>query len=258
MSYLNDKEFILEKMRAAIAAFCGKADFKTTQKSAFDLVTDVDKNIEEFLKSEIFRVYPGDNIISEETLPFSEIKNRTWIIDPIDGTCNMAHGIRFYGVQCALVEGGEIVMSAIILPEFGEEYYAIKNGGAYLNGNLIRVSSQTTIENSIASFGDYSHKSQKYAAAQHTAIGSVYPQIAKIRMFGAACLDFTFLASGKTDSTVVLTNNLWDLCPGILLCKEAGAVVTDVEGNDFKAGEFGVVASSNRTLHDLIISSFKA
>lgn len=257
MKYLKEKDFILSSISCAIENYCNKDGFITEQKGAYDLVTDIDKGIEDFLKKEIYKEFPEDNIISEETLPFSEINGRTWIIDPIDGTCNMAHGINFYGVQCALIEGEDIVLSAIVLPAFGEEYYAIKDGGAYLNGKRISVSSKTSVQNSIVSFGDYSHKSSKHAILQHKAIGWLYPQIAKIRMFGAACFDFTFLASGKTDSTVIMTKNLWDICPGVLLCKEAGAIVTDFDGKDYKAGVFGVAASSNENLHNLTLASLK-
>lgn len=255
MKYLQEKDFILLNIKNAITKYAKTSEFETTQKGKYDLVTDVDKNIESYLKEAIFNFYPDDNIISEETLPFSQIENRTWIIDPIDGTCNMAHGIKLYGVQCALVDEGEIVLSVIVLPNACEEYYAIKGHGAYLNGERMHVSS-TPINNSIVSFGDYSHKSQSYAERQHKAIGRVYPQIAKIRMFGAACVDFTCISSGKTDATIVLTNNLWDICPGILLCSEAGAIITDVDGNTFKPGTFGVVVSSNKELHEIIIKSF--
>ncbi|MDE7453452.1 MAG: inositol monophosphatase [Clostridia bacterium] len=258
MKYIQEKDFVLENIKKAISLFYKNDGFIKTQKSKFDLVTDVDKNIEAYLKDAIFHSYPQDNIISEETLPLAQIKGRTWIIDPIDGTCNMAHGIKMCGVQCALVEDGELVMSVIVLPDSIEEYFAIKNYGAYLNDKKISVSSETSLENSIVSFGDYSHKATDFALKQHIAIGKLYPQVAKIRMYGAACYDFSFAASGKIDGTVVLTNNLWDLCPGLLLCIEAGAIVTNVEGKPFKFGDFGVILSSNANLQSKILESFNA
>lgn len=255
MKYLQEKDFILSNIKRAYNKFAKASGFETSQKGKFDLVTDVDKNIESYLKEAIYANYPNDNIISEETLPLARIENRTWIIDPVDGTVNMAHGIPVFGVQCALVDGGEIVLSVLFLPCVGEEYYAIKGCGAYLNGEKIHVS-DPQIHSSVISFGDYSHKSEEYAKRQYKAVGAIYPQISKMRLFGAACVDFTSMASGKTDATVILTNNLWDICPGILLCSEAGAIITDVDGNDYKFGTFGVVAAANKELHNLIIKAF--
>lgn len=257
MDYIFEKNFIAENVCKAFEKYGKSGNFVKTQKSRFDLVTDVDKNIENYLKEAIYAAFPNDRIISEETLSLEKIAGRTWIIDPIDGTCNMAHGLKLYGVQCALVDNGEIVMSYIYLPWLNEEYYALAGCGAYLNGNRISVSAETELENSIVSFGDYSHKADEYAVRQHRAIGVLYPVIAKIRMFGAACHDFTFMAGGKIDATVVLTNNLWDICAGVLLCREAGAILTNLEGEPYSFGDFGVVASSNAALHKGIIEAFK-
>ena len=78
----------------------------------------------------------------------------------------------------------------------------------------------------------------------------------KIRMFGSACVDFTFVAEGRTDGCVVITKNLWDLLPGLFLCKEAGAVITNPEGTPYKFYDEGAIVSANKTLQDLIVEAF--
>lgn len=257
VKYIEEKDFLIESIREAYEKFGGHSGFNKTQKSKFDLVTDIDLNIERYLQAAISKKYPGDSFVGEEFSFDKSISGRTWIIDPIDGTCNMAHGIKTYGVQCALAENNELKLAVIYLPNENEVYYAIAGQGAYLNDKKISVSSDTAINNSIISFGDYSHKNVDYAKLQHSAVAQLYPRIAKIRMYGAACYDFSFVASGKTDATVVLTNNLWDLCPGILICSEAGGIISRVDGCDYKFGDFGVVISSNKNLHDEIIKAFK-
>ena len=257
LKYIEEKEFLIENIRTAYEKFGRNHSFNKTQKSAFDLVTDIDLNIERYLQTEISKKYPSDNFVGEEFSFDKRVSGRTWIIDPIDGTCNMAHGIKTYGVQCALIEDNDIKLSVIFLPNENEVYFAVAGQGAYLNDKKISVSCDTAINNSIISFGDYSHKRADYAGLQHSAVARLYPKIAKIRMYGAACYDFSFVASGKTDATVVLTNNLWDLCPGILLCREAGGIISRVDGCAYNFGDFGVVVSSNKNLHEEIIKAFK-
>lgn len=257
MNYLLEKDFIIEQMKQAAQIKLDHTFGAVKQKQAFDLVTDLDVAIETFLIAQIKEKFPADTILSEEMNATETILNRTWTIDPIDGTCNLAHGSPVFGIQVALIENNEIVMCAIILPLLGEEYYAIKGQGAFLNGQPIQVAYDTQIQNSIVSFGDYVHSPIEIAQKQHESVKILYPQIAKIRMFGAACFDFAFVASAKTDATVVLTNNLWDIVPGILLCQEAGGIVSNLNAQPYQFGDFGVIISSNETLHNVIMGSLQ-
>ncbi len=256
MKYIEEKNFIAACVKTALKKFYKAENLIKTQKSEFDLVTEIDKKTEDYLKARISKEYPSDGIISEETLSAASLKERTWIIDPVDGTCNMARGITLFGVQCALIVKNKIVMSYIFLPECKEEYYAIEGHGAYLNGERIKTDNSTTLENSIISLGDYSHKSPIHAELQHKAAAKLYPRVAKLRMFGASCRDFAYLAAGRTDGCAVMTDNLWDLCPGVLLCREAGAFVTNVLGEEYSFGEFGIIAGASEKIHDLLVEAF--
>lgn len=255
-NYLHELEFITEKIRQAYEkfAFSGKRD--VFQKSHFDLVTDLDMNIEKYLSDAITKEFSGDLIHGEETAPKQALNGRTWVIDPIDGTCNMARDIMLHGVQCALFDKGNDVLGVIYLPYTDQMMYAVKGCGAYLNGERITVNSTVCINNVIASIGDYSHNDDDIAARQHSSMGYLYPRIAKIRMFGAACFDFGYVAQGKTDATVVITKNLWDIAPGVIICKEAGAIVTNLEGEPYCYGDDGAVACANEEISRLIKTSF--
>jgi myo-inositol-1(or 4)-monophosphatase len=225
------------------------------RKTRFDFVTEIDKNIEEFLIKKIKSAFPDDHILSEETNSRTVFDGRTWTIDPIDGTINMIHSIKLFGIQLSLYDNGEIVVAYIYFPHFNDEYYAIKDCGCYKNGTLVSVDKNVGLEDAIISFGDYSHSEPKQAERQHLAIGYLYSQIAKIRMFGSAAIDFAMVANGSIASCVVLTKNSWDILPGYLLAKEAGAIMTNTLGEEFKIGDYGLVASANEAIKKLVIDS---
>ncbi len=256
-SYSAELEFITEKMQTAYERYARGDLGSVEQKSAFDLVTDIDKNIEAELVAAIANRFPTDVIHGEETTHDELTENRTWTIDPIDGTCNMASGVPLYGVQCALFDGGQPVAAVIYIPNLGYLMTAEKGCGCYLNGERVYVKRDGTVNNAVASFGDYPHtKNSRVAKRQHAAIAELYTQIAKIRMFGAACADFLFVAAGKTDCTVVITRNLWDIAPGILMCREAGAVVVNLDGEPYSFGDDGVIACASAELAKVFTSAF--
>lgn len=258
MNYLDELEFIKQQMQSAFNAY-GNIDMHTAQKSAFDLVTDIDINIEKRLTTAIHEKYPTDRIHGEEFSSQQVVTGRTWTIDPIDGTCNMAHGSKLYGMQCSLIDEGQIVLGMVFLPHLDEWIYATKDSGCYFNGKKITADATVDINNAIVSFGDYPHgKNDFFGTLEHAAIARLYPQIAKIRMFGAACMDFAFVAQGRTHGTVVITKNLWDIAPGIIICQEAGAVITNLHGMPHKLGDDGVIAAANPTLSALVTNSIAA
>lgn len=252
MKYSNELEFIKAEMLSAYKNH-GNIKLHTSQKSAFDLVTDIDINIEKQLSAAIRKAYPNDRIHGEEFSASEIIEGRTWTIDPIDGTCNMANGSKLYGMQCSLIDNNEIVLGIVYLPHLDEWIYASKGSGCYFNGERITANSDITLNNAIVSFGDYPHTNKNNIGnIEHTAIKRLYPQIAKIRMFGAACMDFSFVAQGRTHGTVIITKNLWDIAAGIAICKEAGAIVTNINGMPYKLGDDGVVVAANATLSTLL------
>jgi myo-inositol-1(or 4)-monophosphatase len=135
---INDPKllFIIDTIKSAYANY-GTYDKSTlTDKAMFDLVTSTDFNIENYIISKIKAQYPQDKILSEETNSQTAVAQGqcTWTIDPIDGTYNMANGIKLYGIQCAMYIDGVLNLAALYLPHFDELYYAKAGEGAYLNG----------------------------------------------------------------------------------------------------------------------------
>ena len=255
---MNDKKYDkeLQIMKTSIInAYneCFTEQMSTTDKDIFDIVTDNDMKIERKLLSVINTVFPDDRILREETNFETIIKKRTWTIDPIDGTYNMSRGIPLYGVQCALYDDNEVVLSIVYLPEFKEIYTAQKNQGAYLNGKRIIVRN-SDLNHSVVSFGDFPHKRPMDFRDEQIIMNDLSFKIAKIRMFGSACIDFAYIASGKTDGTIIFTKNRWDIDPGILLAREAGARIKSLEG-DYNRESRVVIATATEELYNAIVCS---
>jgi myo-inositol-1(or 4)-monophosphatase len=253
MVYSKEKKVIPEIVRNAFTEVI-KLDFEDGNITNFnkgknDLVTNCDLNVEEYIIKQVKTYFPGDSFISEETNSNGEVGKRTWILDPIDGTVNFAHSIKLFGIQIALMIDKEPVFSAIYLPYFNEMYIAIKGEGAYLNESLIRVSRETELISSLVSYGDFSNRSNEIREKQIQVMNRIYNSVRKIKMFGAASVDFAFLASGKTNAHIMFTRNLWDIMPGFLLALEAGAVSNF---NPKNPSEFIVVAANQQILNQLL------
>lgn len=229
---------------------CGGADLHTRAKGTFDLVTDVDFAMEKFISSAIESEFGGDCVVGEELNPLRELPaGRSWTVDPIDGTVNMAHGLPLFGVQCAFCIDGTPLASVILLPRFDELYTALKGGGVRLNGEAVSVS-KAPLRDAVVSVGDYSHRTAAHAERQAQLVGKVYDKVAKLRHFGAASVDFSWFAAGRTNGFVMFTRNLWDLVPGVLMSEEACGVVRSVNGGKYDFSEEGVVVAATEEIAD--------
>lgn len=229
--YLNkEKEWIPTIIRKAynqiITPSLQEGNVKAMDKGNNDIVTACDIEVEKFIIASIKERFPEDHFISEEMNSENSMKKRTWIIDPIDGTVNFSKGIPLFGMQLALVEHGEPVFSVIYLPYTDEMYIALKGHGATVNGQLLLTSNVVNLRESLISFGDFSTRigADERRENQITTVSNLYSSIRKLKMFGASSIDFTCVASGKTEGLIIYTRNLWDLLPGYLMVKEAGGV----------------------------------
>ena len=256
MGYTKELEFITGKFKEAYTKFAVAGPQYIRSKSAFDLVTEVDVNIERFLTDAILAAFPGDKIHAEELSSSQEIVGRTWVIDPIDGTCNFAHDIPTYGIQCCLFEDGRPQMAVIYLPCQDEMYTAMANCGCFLNGKQVFVDKTVTADTAVISVGDFTHKSDRLAALQYKAVGYLYPRVAKLRMYGAASVDYAFFVSGRLSATVFTTRNLWDIAPGILMSREAGAIIMGLDGMPYDFTKEGVMLAANEEIAKLMKEAF--
>lgn len=256
---INDTklEFIINTIKEAYDKFGMLDKASLTDKALFDLVTSTDFNIENYIISKIKNNYPQDKILSEETNSQTAVEKdqSTWTIDPIDGTYNMANGIKMYGIQCAMYIDGILNLAAIYLPHFNELYYAKKGKGAYLNGEKIQIKS-SSLDHCVVSMGDFPHTRPNDIKQELEVIAALSKKIARVRMFGAACMDFSYVACGKTSATVIFTKNKWDIAPGILLCQEAGALIKGIDG-EYTDESNVVIASATEELYQIIINAIK-
>ena len=200
---------------------------QVSKKGPTDFVTNSDLKAEKIIIEELKKGRPNYSIISEE----SEIKKNkgtenTWIIDPIDGTVNFLHGIPHFAISIALKHRDEIVSGLIFDPIKNEIFYAEKNNGAFFNNQRIRVSKKNQINNCLfASSGNLKNE-----------IDLPY------RKSGSAALDMAYVASGRYDGYFQNNLNLWDIAAGIIIIKEAGGLVSEIDLSKIK--NIKVIASS--------------
>lgn len=155
-----------------------------------------------------------------------------WGLDPIDGTANFVHGVPLSGVSLALMQGDQTVVGVISLPYLDLHYAAILGGGAFVNGSRLEASRTADLSTSIVAIGDYAlGKDAAEKNRQRIALtAALAAKVERVRMFGSAAHDLTWLAEGRIDGAIVMSNKTLDLAAGILISREAGAVVTDSSG----------------------------
>jgi fructose-1,6-bisphosphatase/inositol monophosphatase family enzyme len=224
----------------------GQERSKGTALGVYDVVTDSDTAVERRIIESIRERYPDDRIISEETNPDGTIGDRTWIIDPIDGTVNFSRGMPFYGIQAVFLKDGSPEASVISFPALGELFWASEDG-AFLNGERIGTAAPRPLKECILSTGDFSRRSETFRSAQARLMSECRDEVARFKMFGAACMDFAYLACGRTDVHVRFTNKLWDFLPGLYLAEKAGAVY---DKNLMESSHILILCSSEEVLDE--------
>lgn len=253
--YEKELEFCKATIKRASDLFCHRS-FSISEKGAFDVVTDADKGIELFFAEKLKSHFPGDTLLGEEFSGNTELNDRTWILDPIDGTYNFATGSPHFGHQAALWDQGKLQLAVIYLPVLDEMYEARAGQGAFCNGKPISVSKRTK-EAAIISFGDFPHTRPLDARDQKRMMEHIYPRIARARMFGAASVDFAYLASGRIEGCAFFTRNKWDLAPGWLLTLEAGGAVLGLSGEPYGFLCRGLFAVNTTSLFQDITEGFQ-
>ena len=187
---------------------------QVSKKGPKDFVTNSDFRTEKIIMEELRKAKPNFSFISEEDgIEFNKDKDNTWIIDPIDGTVNFLHGIPHFAISIALKSQGEIVSGLIFDPIKDEMFYAEKENGAFFNNQRIRVSKRNEMSDCLFVTGGKMKNE---------------PDLL-FRKSGCAALDMAYVASGRYDGYFQKKLNLWDIAAGILIVKEAGGVVNDID-----------------------------
>jgi len=187
---------------------------QVSKKGPADFVTNSDLKTEKIIIEELKKAKPNYSIISEENgIENNKDKKNTWIIDPIDGTVNFLHGVPHFAISIALKSNNEIISGVIFDPIKNEMFYAEKNNGAYFNNQRIRVSKKNEIYNCLFVTGGKIEKE---------------PDL-PFRKSGCAALDMAYVASGRYDGYFQKNLKLWDIAAGIILVKEAGGILNNID-----------------------------
>ena len=220
-------------------------------KGAINIVTDVDLASERLIREQIATHYPRHQVLAEEGGLADSSSEYRWIVDPLDGTTNFAHGYPVFCVSIGLEYQGETVLGVVYDPMRDEIFTAERGGGAALNNRPIRVSGVDDLMQSLLSTGfPYDIKTSTFTNLDHWANFAMNAQA--LRRDGAAAIDLCYVACGRFDGFWELNLSPWDTAAGALIVTEAGGRVTDFGGNKFSNYERQVLAS-NGLIHDRMI-----
>lgn len=230
---MNDVEIAIEAARRGAAILLkyweqlGKDD--ADLKARHDWVSNADRESEAEILATIRDLSPGDAFLGEESGSTSGSNDRTWIIDPLDGTSNYLQHFPFWSVSIALRERGETVAGVVYEPLRDLFFTTQRGAGAFRNGKPMRISSQETLEGSFIATG-FPFRAQEYVAPYVAIFEDVIRKAKGVRRAGSAALDLAYTAASIFDGFFEMHLSPWDVAAGALLVTEAGGIVTDFSG----------------------------
>ncbi len=225
---------------------------QVSEKGPGDFVTASDRRVEKIIIDELNIKNSKYSILCEEKGELiGENNEKRWIIDPIDGTTNFLNGLPHFAISIAYEERGEIVSGIIFDPIKNEIFFAEKGQGAYLNNIRMRVSSKSDFKNSLLVTGG-----PKYMCKAKDKIFKEYIELAKkvrppIRKSGSAALDLAYVAAGRFDASWQRELKYWDIAAGIIIVKESGGYIENLQSKSLSEGELDIVASNSRIHKEL-------
>ncbi|MDG4792951.1 inositol monophosphatase family protein [Micromonospora sp. WMMD1082] len=230
-SYKEHLPIAVEATRRAAEAMRQQSPGALASKGDRDVVSELDYAIERDLRAFLSTETPDIGFHGEEEGP-SGSSSKRWVLDPIDGTSNYVRGLPLCAVSLALVQGNEAVVGVIELPFLSATYTAAKGWGAHANGQRITVSNTTCLSQALVAVGDYAvgPDAETRNQLRLALTGQLAAEVQRIRMTGSAALDLAWLAHGKLDAALTLSNHPWDMASGVIIAREAGAVVIDGHG----------------------------
>ena len=245
-------------MRVIDDAVGGRTSLVWEEKGSADFVTEVDKAAESAIADVIRAHCPEATIIGEELSPEGALTSRgiSFIVDPLDGTTNFLHAYPEYSVSIAVTDGSDLLAGVVRNLTKNETFTALRDGGAYLNGDRIAVSPETNPARALIGTG-FPFKRHDLLDDYARQFIHVTRQTAGIRRAGSAALDLSNLACGRFDGFWELVLSPWDIAAGLLIIREAGGVVTDLDGAT-KAISHGSVVAGNPDIHPWLLHTVQA
>ncbi len=219
-----------------------------TGKGRHDFVTDADRTAERLIAETLLAGAPGSTVIGEELSPAARPAGLAWIVDPLDGTTNFLHGYPACAVSIAAVADGVLEAGVILRLEPDLCCRAARGHGAWMGDRRLAISTVSDPAHALIGTG-FPFKRLDLLPVYQAQFARVMEATSGIRRAGSAALDLADVAAGRFDGFWELVLAPWDMAAGILLVREAGGRVTDLEGNDLAPG-FGPVLAGNPVIHD--------
>lgn len=218
-----------------------------TAKGDRDMATGLDYAIERAVRAYLHERTPGVPVLGEEEGVTGESGgDLMWALDPIDGTANFVHGVPLWGVSLGLVHADRAVLGVIELPFLGARYSAVEHAGARVGDRVLRAGATGSLREAIVAVGDYAvgvgaRERNRPRLALNALLAA---QAQRVRMLGSAVVDLVWVAEGRLDVSVSLSNRPWDTAAGVAIAREAGAVVMDRDGSDHTFGSTATIAAA--------------
>lgn len=232
-------------------------NLQVSLKGPANFVTAADRRAEEILRDELTTARPGYGFLGEEggRLEGSD-KTHTWVVDPLDGTSNFVHGIPHFAISIGLEREGTVVAGLIYNPANDDLFTAERGKGAFLNDKRLRVAARRRLDVSVVACG-LPHLGRGDLPLSAREIAAVQPKVAGLRRFGAAALDLAWVAAGRFDAYWERNLSPWDIAAGLIMVREAGGFVTDLEGKEPTPATVDVLAG-NEAIHGEMLKVLKA
>ncbi len=249
------KQAALEAGKIILKYFGTKYKLNIKDNDLSDFATVADLEAEEKIVGILTKNFPEHNIIAEEKTKINQNSEYTWAVDPLDGTISFAAGMPSFTVSIGLIKNGNPVLGVIYHVAKGDLYFAKTGKGAFLNNKSIKVSKKDRLENAVVSL-DFGHKNKRLEKFE-TYISALMDKVGYIYSLGSGALSLAYTGSGILESHIQI-GGVWDHIGGTVIIREAGGMVTDLEGNepDWSKDQISIVAS-NGLIHDQILEVLK-
>ena len=222
-----------------------------TKKGDIDLVTEADLESEKVILEMIRQKFPDDSILSEEAGEHSKQSDRTWIIDPLDGTTNFAHGFPFFAISIALQIKNEIVVGVVYNPVMNEYFEASRGAGTFFNKKPVKVSHTSELGESLLATG-FPYDIHDHPQVVMELFEKMLVRAQGVRRPGSAAIDLCYVASGRFDGFWEQGLKPWDTAAGVVIVEEAGGKLSTFERNDYDPFKKTIVAA-NPFIHGAMI-----
>ncbi|HEX7791252.1 MAG TPA: inositol monophosphatase family protein [Afipia sp.] len=231
-------------------------NLQVSLKGPANFVSLADKRAEQMLYDDLTKARPGYGFLGEEggTREGTD-KSNTWIVDPLDGTTNFLHGIPQFAISIGLQREGTIIAGVIYNPATDELYMAERGKGAFLNDQRLRVAARKQLNECVVACG-LPHIGRGDHELSRREMSEMQQRVAGLRRFGAASLDLAFVAAGRLDGYWERNLQPWDIAAGLIMVREAGGVVSGIDGEDTSMTT-GHVVCGNETIQRELVKILK-